>query len=68
MSTTEPDLCARCGNQFPVTQLCDGCKDDAAVLRAAVAVLRRRRHRQTFVGGVFIRVLELNADRIERQT
>jgi hypothetical protein len=23
---TDPDLCARCGNQFPPGQLCDACQ------------------------------------------
>lgn len=42
-----------------------GDEHDAAVLRAAVQVIRRRRKKKTFTGDVLVRVLERSAERLE---
>jgi hypothetical protein len=39
---------------------------DAGKLRGAAAVLRKHAKRKTIIGGVFVRVLERHADRLER--
>jgi len=63
--TGEPDLCSRCGMTFPPDQVCGGCVTDAERIRAAAAILRSTNGRN-LIGDVFVRVLELRADRLER--
>jgi hypothetical protein len=61
------ELCARCGGQFKTSQVCDGCRGDAGILREAAAVLRRwGRGRPNLVTAVFIGTLEKVAARAER--
>ena len=36
---SDPDLCARCRNQFPAGQVCDRCKAAPGAVRAVLAWL-----------------------------
>ena len=59
------DLCDRCGNLFLPEQVCDPCRTDSEIVRAAAHVIRLRLRpgrRPRFVTSVFIGVLERYAD------
>lgn len=65
MRRREPDLCARCGNQFPPEQVCARCQTDSGTLTAAAVIVRNRSRRNGFWTRVLARVLELAAARLE---
>lgn len=62
MTAEWPDLCARCGNQFPAGQVCRR-HDDWALDRAAV-IIESRARRRTILLRAWCKVMRRLAARI----